>query len=241
MSRLRLSLLAAALLAATPVAVGQSVPLTARFSFIVRPQSAALAGPGNQITYIPGQQLPINVYLVQTVPGGTGGSPTGNVLVDEAGLFTGGTRVTFGTPGVVSLAGPNSVANTNIIPNPIFNDAGFTKKATNNTTFAEFLAPADFLAVNGAQPDGANGNRVLLGSFILDTNIGGGTTTLTASVPSFTNANVSWTNGLSIPYGQTDPSVYNLVPVPEPAGLLAVAAGGVAFGRRFRRRVAVAG
>ena len=75
-----------------------------------------------------------------------------------------------------------------------------------------------------ATADAANGYRVLLGTFVLDAAAGGGATTLTASVPSYTNANVTFDNGLIVPYGQTDAAVYVLTPVPESSSVLIVAA-----------------
>ncbi len=204
MGRLRPLLTALAGLAAAPFAAGQ-VPAGTRYSFQVVPQSGGTL-TANTISYTPGVQLKLDVYLYQSL-----GSP--NFLASEGGLFSGGTRLTFGTTGQVAAAG-NSVAS--IVPNPGFDDTGSYNRAV-TSIIAEFRAPA---TLTGPDVDGFN--RVRLGTFTLDTP-GTTGTTVQAGVPSYSNANLT-NGGNSIVYAATDSSVvYVLTPVAEPAGLLAAA------------------
>lgn len=207
--------------AVTAAPATAQLPADARFAYEWNLNGTAL---GSSLNVVTGSTVTLQVYLIQT-QGAT------QVLTAEGGLFSGGTRTTYGTTGVLSVATVND-----IVPNPRFSNTDFLVRNT-TTNFAEFIASAPF-AGPAATPDATG--RVLLGSFTYQVpGAAGSSTTLTADlVPNGTQVEIiTWTNGFQLdPVTSPDVITINVVPVPEPASVLGVAAGVAALGAFVRRR-----
>jgi hypothetical protein len=129
----------------------------------------------------------------------------------------------------------------NIAINPAFTDTSSSNASrTVTATTAQFIPTVDLFTspLVGVGPD-ADG-RILLGSVAYTTALSGGAVTLTADDIPDVAGDVVTLNGLNAPTPYSIdafvvPRELVLVPIPEPAGLLAVAGLAGVVGRRFRR------
>jgi hypothetical protein len=118
-----------------------------------------------------------------------------------------------------------------------FNDPATSNASRDRTAdYAQFIAATDL--TRGAVPDASG--RVFLGTVTFQTpGGGGGTTQLRAENPPQQDDTVTFDGAFaSTQYfldSRIDPFVVQVVPVPEPAALLAVAAGALAAGATVRR------
>jgi hypothetical protein len=193
--------LALVIFAVTAAPATAQLPADARFAYEWNLNGSAL---GNSLDVTAGSTVTLQVYLRQTL-GAT------QVLTAEGGLFSGGTRTTYGTTGVLSVATVND-----IVPNPRFSNTDFLVRNT-TVNFAEFIASTPFSGP-AATPDGTG--RVLLGSFTYQVPGAAGTsTTLVADlVPNGTQVElITWTNGFTLdPVTSADTITINVVPAPAP-------------------------